>query len=212
LKDRRGEPGSSLFIVIPFDRDITFMFELSSLQTNLRERSRVTLEWSGFRSAAVLVPLLKTQAGFELLFTVRSSQLSSHAGEISFPGGRLDDGETIDEAARREAFEEIGLTVTNENILGYLDDVPSPAKYIVTPVVAVLEKPLDFTLSQAEVEEIFTADLAELSKLEPKREERILQDHRRVIHFYTYRERVIWGLTGNVLKNLLDVLEGGNEA
>jgi 8-oxo-dGTP pyrophosphatase MutT (NUDIX family) len=153
------------------------------------------------------VPLLKTQAGYELLFTVRSSQLSSHAGEISFPGGRLDEGETIDDAARREAFEEIGLTVSSESILGLLDDVPSPAKYIVTPVVALLEKPLDFTLSQAEVEEIFTADLAELARLEPRAEERILQGHRRLIHFYSYQQRTIWGLTGNVVKNLLDVLQ-----
>ncbi len=182
------------------------MLEPTFLQQILVKRSRVVLEWPNFRQAAILVPILKTETGLELLFTVRSSQLSSHAGEISFPGGRVDDGETLEEAARREAFEEIGLTVTSENILGYLDDVPSPAKYIVTPVVAMLEKPLDFTLSQAEVEEVFTADLSELFKLEPRSEERILQGHRRVIHFYTYQERVIWGLTGNVLKNLLDVL------
>jgi 8-oxo-dGTP pyrophosphatase MutT (NUDIX family) len=181
------------------------MLEPTSLQNSLTQRSRSVLEWQGFRKAAVLVPILKTAIGFELLFTVRSSQLSSHAGEISFPGGRLDEGESIDDAARREAFEEIGLTVTSEHILGYLDDVPSPAKYIVTPVVAVLEKPLDFILSQAEVEEIFTADLSKLAGLEPKSEERILQGHRRVIHFYTYQERVIWGLTGNVVKNLLDI-------
>jgi 8-oxo-dGTP pyrophosphatase MutT (NUDIX family) len=182
------------------------MLEPTSLQKTLRDRSRVRLEWPGFRPAAVLVPILKTEAGFELLFTVRSSQLSSHAGEISFPGGRVDDGESLDDAARREAFEEIGLSVTSEAILGYLDDVPSPAKYIVTPVVASLEKPLDLTLSQAEVEEVFTADLQELAGLEPRSEERVLQGHRRLIHFYTYRGRVIWGLTGNVLKNLLDVL------
>jgi 8-oxo-dGTP pyrophosphatase MutT (NUDIX family) len=182
------------------------MLEPAVLQKTLSERTRATLEWQGFRQAAVLVPILKTEIGYELLFTVRSSRLSSHAGEISFPGGRVDDGESIDEAARREAFEEIGLTVTSQNILGYLDDVPSPAKYIVTPVVAVVEKPLDLTLSQAEVEEVFTADLETLSRLEPRREERILQGHRRMIHFYNYQERVIWGLTGNVLKNLLDVI------
>jgi 8-oxo-dGTP pyrophosphatase MutT (NUDIX family) len=182
------------------------MFDPASLQKTLAARHRVTLEWPGFRKAAVLVPLLKTETGYELLFTVRSSQLSSHAGEISFPGGRVDEGESLDDAARREAFEEIGVTVTSEAILGYLDDVPSPAKYVVTPVVAVLEKPLDLTLSQAEVEEVFTADLETLGGLEPRLEERILQGHRRLIHFYTYQERVIWGLTGNVLKNLLDVI------
>ncbi len=183
------------------------MLEPTILQNALSKRQRVKLEWPGFRSAAILVPILKTESGFELLFTVRSSQLSSHAGEISFPGGRVDEDESLEEAARREAFEEIGLTVTRESMLGLLDDVPSPAKYIVTPVVALLEKPLDLTLSQAEVEEVFTANLEALAKLEPRSEERLLQGHHRVIHFYTYQERVIWGLTGNVLKNLLDILQ-----
>jgi 8-oxo-dGTP pyrophosphatase MutT (NUDIX family) len=177
-----------------------------SLQKVLRERSRLKLEWPGFRKAAVLVPILKTETGYELLFTVRSAQLSNHAGEISFPGGRIDEGESTHGAARREAFEEIGITVTSENILGFLDDVPSPANYIVTPVVALLEKPLDFTLSQAEVSEIFTADLEALSRLEPRSEERVLYGQHRLIHFYSYQERLIWGLTGNVVKNLLDIL------
>jgi 8-oxo-dGTP pyrophosphatase MutT (NUDIX family) len=183
----------------------------SLLQAALVRRERITLEYPTFRRAAILVPLLKTQTGYELLFTVRSARLSSHAGEISFPGGRVDEGESLDDAARREALEEIGLTVPPNSLLGYLDDVPSPAKYIVTPVVAVLEKPLDFLLNQAEVEEVFTADLAELAGLEPRAEERILQGQRRIIHFYNYQERVIWGLTGNVLKNLLDVLGRKNE-
>jgi 8-oxo-dGTP pyrophosphatase MutT (NUDIX family) len=182
------------------------MLEPTSLRQTLANRQRLQLEYPNFRRAAVLVPILKTEDGFELLFTVRSSQLSNHAGEISFPGGRVDEGESLEEAARREAFEEIGLTVTSENILGCLDDVPSPAKYIVTPVIALLEKPVDFVLSQAEVEEIFTANLRELAQLEPRTEARFLEGHQRVLHFYAYQERVIWGLTGNVLKNLLDVI------
>jgi 8-oxo-dGTP pyrophosphatase MutT (NUDIX family) len=200
-EDQGGEPVSSLFYW-----DKTIMLEPDALKKLIVKRDRVTLEWQGFRKAAILVPILKTETGFELLFTVRSSRLSNHAGEISFPGGRVDEGESLEEAARREAFEEIGLSVTSEALLGYLDDVPSPAKYIVTPVVAMLEKPLDLTLSQAEVEEVFTADLEVLGRLKPRREERILQGHKRFIHFYSYQERVIWGLTGNVLKNLLDII------
>ncbi|MGL4608289.1 MAG: NUDIX hydrolase [Trueperaceae bacterium] len=187
------------------------MLEPYLLQQTMLQRERRRLEWPGFRSAAVLVPILKTEAGFELLFTVRSAQLSSHAGEISFPGGRVDAGESLEAAARREAFEEIGVTVTPEMILGFLDDVPSPAKYVVTPVVALLDNPLslnlpDLNLNQAEVEEVFTADVSQLASLEPSVEERILQGHRRLIYFYTYHERVIWGLTGNIVKNLLEVM------
>jgi 8-oxo-dGTP pyrophosphatase MutT (NUDIX family) len=181
------------------------------LQRALATRERETLEFSGFRKAAILVPLLQTEGHYELLFTVRASHLLNHAGQISFPGGRLDDGESIEEAARREAFEEVGLELPPSSVLGFLDDVPSPARYVVTPVVAVIEKPSSFVLNHDEVEEMFTVPLMALTQLEPRAEERVLEGRRRVIYFYPYRERLIWGLTGNVLRNLLEVLRSGQQ-
>ena len=160
----------------------------------------------GFRQAAVLVPLLAGEDGLELLFTVRSSTLNNHAGQISFPGGRVDRGETVKAAARRETFEEVGVTVGDQQLLGCLDDHPSPARYIVTPVVALLEWPQPLRLNPAEVDSVFTLPVRSLLDLKPYVEERQLKQYRRNLHFYPHGERLIWGLTGNILKNVLDLL------
>src|SRR5690606_15769393 len=88
------------------------------------------MEIEGFRRAAVLVPLLDAPGGVEVLFTVRAAALKSHAGEIAFPGGRLDPGESHLEAALRETQEEVGLVVTPEQVLGRLSDHPSPAGHV----------------------------------------------------------------------------------
>ncbi|CAN5907138.1 CoA pyrophosphatase [soil metagenome] len=181
------------------------MSELATLRAALAARPRETLHLDGFRRAAVLVPVLQGAAGLELLFTVRASGLSSHASQISFPGGRVDAGETVDAAAQRETFEEVGLTVPSSALLGHLDEHPSPARYIVTPVVAALAWPQTLTLNPAEVADTFTVPLDVLLDLEPYTEERQLQQYRRLLHFYPYQKRLIWGLTGNVLKSVLDL-------
>ncbi len=175
------------------------------LRAALAARPRETLHLEGFRRAAVLVPLLYGDAGVELLFTVRASGLSSHASQISFPGGRVDAGESVNDAARRETFEEVGLDVPTSALLGHLDEHPSPARYIVTPVVAALPWPQDLTLNPAEVSGAFTAPLDALLDVRPYAEERQMMQYRRRLHFYPYGERLIWGLTGNVLKSVLEL-------
>ena len=183
---------------------------MADLEQHLRqvlsvyEPERIAIE--GFRPAAVLVPLLKTEQGIELLFTVRSSALKHHAGQISFPGGRADEGETFVETAIRETHEETGLIVHKQNVLGFLDEHPSPAQYIVTPVVALLDWPQALHLNKHEVAEVFTAPLTALLNLDPGSEERQVKAFSRRLHYYHYGERVIWGLTGNVLKRLLDLV------
>ena len=184
------------------------MLEPAGLRAVLASRPQETLHIKGFRRAAVLVPLLQGDAGLEVLFTVRASSLSNHASQISFPGGRVDAGESLDAAARRETFEETGLVVPPEALLGHLDEHPSPARYIVTPVVAALPWPQPLTLNPAEVSGTFTAPLDALLDLEPYTEERQMMHYRRRLHFYPYGDRLIWGLTGNVLKSLLDLFRG----
>lgn len=184
------------------------MSELASvLRRRLAARPQERLEIGGFRRAAVLVPLLDAATGPELLFTVRSSALSNHAGQISFPGGRVDALESLEEAARRETLEEVGLDVPPEAILGRLDEHPSPAGYVVTPVLALLEWPQPLRPNPAEVEAVFTLSVAALRALTPRFEERRLREVTRRIHFYEHEGRLIWGLTGNILKTVLELFE-----
>ncbi|MCA9835536.1 MAG: CoA pyrophosphatase [Trueperaceae bacterium] len=184
---------------------VTSPFNYQELKANLETRQRETMTIDEFRPAAVLVPLLKKESGYELLFTVRSSQLRSHAGQISFPGGRLDEGETIIDAACRETFEEIGISIDRQHILGFLDDHPSPARYIVTPVLALVSWPQPLCVNHCEVDEVFTVPLETLLQLEPRAEDRELRNYKRKLHYYDYQGYSIWGLTGNVVKNFLDV-------
>lgn len=182
----------------------------AALQRDLASRTPEALSFSGYRQAAVLVPILLAPGGLHLLFTVRSSTLAHHAGQIAFPGGRLEPGETLAQAALRETFEETGLMSSDTRILGELQPLPSPAKYLVTPVVGIVPWPQPLKISAAEVAEVFTVPLADLLNLTPRQEERHLQGQRRIIYYYAHQslegERLIWGLTGNIVADLLAAL------
>ncbi len=163
----------------------------NALRKDLEARPHETLTFPGFRRAAVLVPVLRAADGLHLLFTVRSSGLSNHAGQIAFPGGRLEPGENASEAARRETFEETGLEVSET-------------------LVGVLEWPQVLRPNPGEVAETFTVPLAELLAIRPEREIRQLEGQRRVVYSYAHRsaerERLIWGVTGNILEDFLGIV------
>jgi len=179
------------------------MTTLEPLRQRLSRHDPERLVWPEFRAAAVLVPLLLNPSGPELLFTIRSSRLSHHAGQIAFPGGRLEPGESVEEAALRECAEEVGLKLPPSAIWGRLSDHPSPAGYIVTPVVAAAPAASDYRSYGSEVAEVFTLPLATLLTLTPRAETRTLLGHNRTIHFYEAGGRLIWGLTANILAELL---------
>lgn len=175
----------------------------------LGDRERQVLEIPGFRPAAVLVPVIRSPAGLELIFTVRSDKLRNHAGQIAFPGGGLEGDEDVVGAALRETEEEIGVTLASDDVLGYLDDHPSPARFVATPVVAAMQWPQELRPNPAEVAEVFSVPVDDLRAIVPRWEERVLEGSRRRIHFYTWGDRLIWGFTGNVVKELLELLPNG---
>src|SRR5207245_6296875 len=93
----------------------------------------------GFRPAAVLVPLVARAGGLALLLTERTADLPSHAGQVSFPGGKMDAADADAAAcALREAEEELGLPAHSAEVLGGLDDVPTPTGFVISPVVGLL--------------------------------------------------------------------------
>ena len=172
----------------------------------LAEPAAQGLELPGYGRAAVLVPLLDAPEGPELLFTVRSAGLSRHAGQIAFPGGRVEPGEDAIAAALREAHEEVGLRVERGDVFGLLDDRASPFGLVATPVVARVPWPADLRIDPGEVAEVFTVPLALFRETTVLRETRLHEGGTRVLHRYLVVGRDVWGLTGNIVKDLLDRL------
>ena len=165
-------------------------------------RERQTLHLPSYRRAAVLVGLTM-EADPRVLLTVRSSDLPTHQGQISFPGGSLEDGETPVQGALREAWEEVGLEPSGVSVLGELDDVFTPIGFHVTPVLARLPARPELQLS-GEVAEILLPPLSDLRALVPIREDRTLPDGQRVqLYRYPWQGHDIWGMTARVIHDLL---------
>lgn len=157
---------------------------------------------------AAVLPLVYPRAGVpHLLFTRRSSSLTRHRGEISFPGGSSEPGDTgLAATALREAWEEIHLVRDDIEILGTLPPLFTVvSNYWVTPVVGWLPKGLPpLTPNPAEVDEIIEAPVAALDDPAIFHEETWVRGGiARAVHFYDYGQYRIWGLTGHILTTLL---------
>ncbi|RLE25107.1 MAG: CoA pyrophosphatase [Actinobacteria bacterium] len=161
--------------------------------------------FSGARISAVLVALLDGDDGVEVLLTRRSMELRNHRGEISFPGGRLDSGETPVETALREAHEEVGLDPSASTIvgeLGHLNTIVSQS-YIV-PIVAVLDKRPQLVAHPPEVDRILWTPLSEFSMPGTYRFEHwgVAPDGH-PLHFFELDDETVWGATARILMELL---------
>ncbi|BDP41862.1 coenzyme A pyrophosphatase [Deinococcus aetherius] len=166
------------------------------------ERTRIPLDLPEYRRAAVLVALTR-EPDPRVLLTVRSSELPTHRGQISFPGGSLEPGETPVQGALREAQEEVGLDPASVGVLGELDDVFTPIGFHVTPVLARIP-PAPRLSASAEVAQIITPTLGELRAVPVIRELRTLPGGERVpLYRYPWRGHDIWGMTARVLHDLL---------
>lgn len=168
----------------------------------LTARERRALDLPDYRRAAVLVGLTR-EPDPRVLLTVRSQDLPTHKGQISFPGGRLEPGETPVEAALREAWEEVGLGADDVEVLGEMDDTFTPIGFHVTPVLARLRPGLDLR-GGAEVAEVLWPSLAELRALPEVTEERVTPSGERfTLYRYPWRGHDIWGMTARILHDLL---------
>ena len=160
--------------------------------------------------AAVLVPLVQHADGLTLLLTRRTDHLRDHAGQISFPGGRVepeDDGPVA--TALRETEEEIGLSRERIRTLGFLDAYLTGTGYRIVPVVALIEPPFSLAINHHEVDEAFETPLSFL--LDPanhKREGREWKGHFRTYYAMPFEGRYIWGATAGMIRNLYERLAG----
>ncbi len=156
------------------------------------------------RPAAVLILLVPGAEGPELIFTRRSKALSSHAGQISFPGGTIEAADSSPvHTALRESEEEIGLNSTNVEVLGTLDWYAMPTGFIVLPVVAHLTQYQEFTASPDEVSEIFSIPLHALLDISLYKSDTITRNGiKRTFYYLEFNEYYIWGATAAMLRSL----------
>jgi len=175
------------------------------LRRLLATRQRGCVHIEGFRSSAVAVLLTDRGGETYLPFTVRSSELRAHSGQISLPGGVREAGdETCESTACREAEEELGVGCDSLDILGVVDDVPTPTGYLITPVVAEMAPPQHYNPNRAEVAEVFEAPLslfADPEAMKPMGEREFRGIRYRLIAF-RYRDYVIWGATARIMAQL----------
>ena len=160
--------------------------------------------------AAVLVPLIEHEAGVTVLLTRRADTLRKHTGQIAFPGGRSDPGETPWETALREAREEVGLDAEHVEVAGLSSAYQTGTGYDITPVVGFVKPGFVLSPSPAEVAEVFETPFAFL--MDPKNHERRFLEQasglRRYFYAMPYEDRVIWGATAGMLRVLYERLYG----
>lgn len=168
----------------------------------------MALDTHGVTDAAVLVPLFLRDGRLHGVFTRRRDDLRSHAGEISFPGGRQDEGERLQDTALREAHEEIGLEPAGVEVIGALPPTPTfVTRYSVYPFVALIEPGQRWRPSEREVAEVLELALGDLREGYARR--RLV---RRGLPFrtdvYVVAENLIWGATARMLGDLLERADG----
>lgn len=180
---------------------------------------------------AVLVPLLKIDNKLHLLFEIRSEKMGTQPGEISFPGGKIENNETARGAAVRETQEELGLKKSDIEVIGQIDYLVPPFNIALYPFLGYLKitdlKKL--TLNKAEVKEIFTAPLNYFLENEPEThyvrykheikpnfpyhlirngKDYDWRESEYPVNFYKFEDHIIWGMTARFTKNLIEKIKG----
>ncbi len=159
------------------------------------------------KCAAVLVPLVWHDEEWHLLYTRRTDRVESHKGQVSFPGGACDEGETTPEqTALREAEEEIGLSPSEVRVLGRLANLITITYFRVTPVVGVIKWPSVFRVGEHEVARIFTIPLGWLANPSNRWQFDLPGRDRSLIAYHPYDGELLWGATARMTVDFLKVL------
>jgi len=194
----------------PLDHGDATVHSDYDLNPTLRPQGEATL-----RPAAVLVPLIERPEGLSVLLTRRAETLRQHTGQVAFPGGRCDPGETASQTALREAFEEIGLEPALVEIVGLLTPYETVTAYRVVPVVGFVRPDFTLTINPGEVAEAFETPfefLMNTANHQQQFREPIGGGERRYFYAMSYEDQFIWGATAGMLRGLYERLYGSPAA
>lgn len=176
---------------------------------------------------AVLAPLIKLEDDLHLLYEIRSEDIGTQPGEVSFPGGKIEEGETAREAAIRETEEELGINKSQIEVFGQIDYLIPPFNIVLYPFTGFLkvDSLTDLEINKAEVQEIFTVPLNYFLENEPEThvvncrheinenfpyhlirngKEYDWREGEYPVNFYKYKDHVIWGMTARFTTNLIN--------
>ncbi len=170
------------------------------------------LEADKLREAAVLIGLIPRESGWQVLLTRRTEHMSSHAGQVAFPGGRVDQNDQGHiAAALRETAEEVGIASSQIRPIGFLERFATISNFIVTPVVAILSIDISPTPQQSEVAAIFEAPLdLFLDPLQRRTESREYLGRVRSTTVFQFGEHRIWGATASMMVNFVERLRASS--
>ncbi|WP_298912126.1 CoA pyrophosphatase [uncultured Algimonas sp.] len=160
------------------------------------------------RVAAVLLPFVKRASGWHLIFTQRPETMPNHAGQISFPGGKAEVGESVFDAALRETKEEIGLERTEIEVIGRLPSFDAAGHFRVTPYAGIVDPDAELVIDAHEVAEVFEVPLSFLMDPDNHVARPVTFDGRTVtVYYMPYTgpdavERNIWGMTAGMTRRV----------
>lgn len=179
----------------------------NQIKATLAGHTKKVVPEESFIPAAVLIPLFFKNREPHVLLTLRTNNVASHKGQISFPGGTRENGDkSLLETALRETYEEVGIRPADVEVLGELDDLLAVTNFVVTPFVGVIPYPYDFIVSQQEIAELIEIPLSFFLDPRNVRSDKMVYREREVtVYFYDYGNYTVWGVTARILKGFLNL-------
>ena len=162
------------------------------------------------REAAVLMPVFEKDCEPHFLLTLRTEEVETHKGQISFPGGMRHGDESLEATALRETWEEIGIDAERIEILGRFHDYVSSTDYRVVPYVGYVRSPFQVVPQPTEVAEVLMVPFSIFLDPGRLRTEKMMKRGALIdVYFYSYNFYQIWGLTARIIRDFLSALSGG---
>jgi 8-oxo-dGTP pyrophosphatase MutT (NUDIX family) len=180
---------------------------LARLRDRLTHHRAIEIEAPELKRASVLIPIVREHDHYSLIFSRRAENLQAHSGQIAFPGGGVEEGETLTDAVLREAEEEVGIPPRAVELIGRIDDLVTNSGFLVAPFVGVVHERIEYVMQESEVAEVFEVPIDALLDVRyPEVRYVTFRKKRYPAYFYPYDEYDIWGLTGRIVKSFLDLV------